>query len=265
MWRRVRLVLSDWDDTITARDTLALVADAGYSTQPGFPRPWSHYGQVYQQQLEAYNRAFRKDPEALPIANHERYQQGVRPVERSGVDAALADGLFQRVTVADLQQQAVHVEVKAGFWDAHHHLSTKEVPLRVISVNTTLVIMRRCFEKMGRAVECHSNELEFGSDGYATGRWDPHTREMRSGSDKQEVVRAMVAAQTDGAVVYVGDSATDVLAMLEADVGIIIGDGTAHATATQLGVAVVPLAHGPQPGPCVYHAHSWAEIASIVE
>lgn len=77
--------------------------------------------------------------------------------------------------------------------------------------------------------------------------------------------------------IYVGDSVTDLLAMLDADVGIVVGEsGTFKKAASAFGIAVRPLAsaygaldgteeslrqRAPDPaGQCVYRVSQWAEI-----
>lgn len=77
--------------------------------------------------------------------------------------------------------------------------------------------------------------------------------------------------------IYVGDSVTDLLAMLDADVGIVVGNsGTFDKAAGAFGIAVRPLASAygvldgteklrrqgaPDPtGQCVYRVSQWAEI-----
>lgn len=78
--------------------------------------------------------------------------------------------------------------------------------------------------------------------------------------------------------IYVGDSVTDLLAMLDADVGIVVGDsGIFEETASAFGLTVRPLAsayealHGMEgvrkpgapdriTGQCVYRVSQWAEI-----
>ena len=80
-------------------------------------------------------------------------------------------------------------------------------------------------------------------------------------------------------VVYVGDSATDLPALLEADVGILIGESSsARRIAAQFGVRVAPLpsadstrllsddglAVAQQPG-LVWEARDWGEIGRFLQ
>lgn len=77
--------------------------------------------------------------------------------------------------------------------------------------------------------------------------------------------------------IYVGDSVTDLLAMLDADVGIVVGDSrTFEKAAGAFGIAIRPLASAygaldgteelrrrgasDATGQCVYRVSQWAEI-----
>ena len=77
--------------------------------------------------------------------------------------------------------------------------------------------------------------------------------------------------------IYIGDSVTDMLAMLDADVGIVVGDSdTFTKAASAFGIAVRPLASAygavdgaevlrrqgapDSTGQCVYRVSQWAEI-----
>jgi len=66
---------------------------------------------------------------------------------------------------------------------------------------------------------------------------------LRARAAEEEALRAEGDTGTGGAVVvYVGDSATDLLAMMAADIGILIGDsGWAREVARKYGVRVEPL------------------------
>eukprot|EP00978_Attheya_sp_CCMP212_P019717 scaffold55482_cov26-Attheya_sp.AAC.1 len=77
--------------------------------------------------------------------------------------------------------------------------------------------------------------------------------------------------KASGLVVYIGDSATDLAALVEADLGILIGNSGSSSTATmaeQWGINVHPLRHRPQfllqeeggITNVIWMAESWAEI-----
>jgi hypothetical protein len=91
---------------------------------------------------------------------------------------------------------------------------------------------------------------------------------------KQEHLRRLLsspaASQGVGPSVYIGDSLTDLLALLEADVGIVIGQSSSLLKiAGMMGVQMRPLlAYQPstQAGTkkVLYKAESWVEIGAVL-
>lgn len=138
------------------------------------------------------------------------------------------------------------------------------------------------------AVPVSSNDLVYDGRGVSTGevaipiagsfgkhrrfldlvtaaRATPGGSEQRAGSTQRSLA------------VYVGDSVTDLLAMLDADVGIVVGDcGTFARVANAFGISVRPLASAYEAlevpgrergghesagsGCCIYRVSHWAEI-----
>lgn len=92
---------------------------------------------------------------------------------------------------------------------------------------------------------------------------------MEGGPDKAAVV-AGLRGTTTGPVVYVGDSPTDVDALLAADVGVVFGDNpTLREVLALAGVHVEPLLDDDtqQQQPCqrtLYHTRSWHDIATVL-
>lgn len=70
---------------------------------------------------------------------------------------------------------------------------------------------------------------------------------MQNALDKRAIVKQLASTTKAGAItVYVGDSVTDLGALLEADIGIVMGDNsTLQRVATAAGITVRPLVTGP--------------------
>lgn len=129
-----------------------------------------------------------------------------------------------------------------------------------------------------------SNDLLYDEDGVSTG--DITVKVSGSFGKHQHFLNlAATARETTGVfetvprtmTVYVGDSVTDLLAMLDANVGIVVGDnddGAFEKVANAFGIAVCPLAavyaalgeaeragEGSTGGrTCIYRAAGWPEI-----
>lgn len=133
-------------------------------------------------------------------------------------------------------------------------------------------------------VPVSSNDLVYDENGVSTGEIAVNV----SGSfGKHQRFLALAAAAREtptsseplsrSITIYVGDSITDLLAMLDADVGIVVGNSeTFENVANAFGIAIRPLASAymaldetgklrkgasdPAGQQCVYRASRWAEI-----
>jgi hypothetical protein len=127
----------------------------------------------------------------------------------------------------------------------------------------------------------NANELARGADGLTTGALE---RAVECARDKGRLFGRIAAAERDataapgggapGASVYVGDSASDVLPLLAADYGIIVGSNALlRRVLAAHGARLAPLCAAPlQPprqqedvaAPVVYEAAGWNEINAFL-
>jgi hypothetical protein len=127
----------------------------------------------------------------------------------------------------------------------------------------------------------HANELARGADGVTTGGL---ARAVECARDKGALFTRLAAAEAaaaggrgggggggEGATVYVGDSATDVVPLLAADFGVVVGaNKLLRRVLAAHGVRLAPLAAAPLDGgggsgaPVVYEAAGWDEIHAFV-
>lgn len=137
------------------------------------------------------------------------------------------------------------------------------------------------FHLGGRPAPVSSNDLVYDEHGVSTGEVVINLSGS-FGKRQRFLDLAAMARKTAGrkgysprsVIVYVGDNVTDLLAMLDADVGIVVGNsGTFERIASAFGIAVCPLAsayvalRNPREwaergcaGRCVYRVSHWAEI-----
>jgi hypothetical protein len=131
-------------------------------------------------------------------------------------------------------------------------------------------------------VAIHANELARGPDGATTGAL---RRTVECARDKGALFTRLVAAEAAagaasgnaaggsqrGVSVFVGDSATDVVPLLAADYGIVVGSNALlRRLLARRGVRLAPLAAAPLTppdeggAPVVYEAASWDEIHAFL-
>ena len=137
------------------------------------------------------------------------------------------------------------VTFRPGFW---HSLIAptlaQSIPVTVVSVNWDAAWIRGCL-RAGVAAECgdvsavervdvRCNNLEV-VDGVTTGRWAVG-ESVLTAEDKVRILRELQGE--GGRVCYVGDSETDLGALVEACVGVVVG-GRMDGVLAELGVEVV--------------------------
>lgn len=135
-----------------------------------------------------------------------------------------------------------------------------------------------------RPTRISSNDLLYDEHGLSTGEigvnvpgsFGKRQRFLDLASAAQQTAGGVASAESS-LTVYVGDSVTDLLAMLDADVGIVVGNsGSFERTASAFGIPIRPLASAYEAldeteqsagegsysdlAHCVYRVDSWAEI-----
>lgn len=260
MARRHLLLFVDFDETLTrfGADTISRLASAAYARQCSSVQlpPWSYFADTYMRDYNRHTQSYPPETRNSLEAEKE-FLKSLKLVERASIERVEASGLFKgldfpaflRTAVGDRQQLAEGL-MRKGWWAA-----TKKVLQRgessgqvsVISVNWSRRWIRECLEcsvqaaegEMAevRRIEIYANELVVeGNERTTTGaldRWfGDEDGGIWTGWDKLRVMKDIIhnneKAFKEGKaqgklVVYVGDSTTDLLCLLEADVGIIFG------------------------------------------
>jgi phosphoglycolate phosphatase-like HAD superfamily hydrolase len=264
--RRINLVL-DFDGTLTVSDTLSLVAHIGYqkrrNASPPVP-PWSSIVSAYLFDLSAHTSSYPHPPASRITFDAERdWLNSLLPIERASAQRAIDAGIWDGVTVQDVERVATEA-VKAGDvklregWGSLLSIvggqRKAQGKLNVLSVNWS-----RCWimsvidaslesrippsQKTGleaalAETEVFANELpSIAATVEAANSVKKFTRkrvvEIRTSGDKVEMMRELRSSHAE-LVVYVGDSATDLQCLLDADIGICIRDEKMGSTQREL-------------------------------
>ncbi|MBT5536492.1 hypothetical protein HOK31_25740, partial [Candidatus Poribacteria bacterium] len=131
--------------------------------------------------------------------------------------------------------------------------------VHIISANWSADMLRGAVGDVG---DIHSNDLEFDAEGLTTGRF---LRRMVSARDKGVCLRGV--ADGRGRVVYVGDGMNDLAALLEADIGIVIGrKPDMQRVCEALGIPTYAMAEAGRvsAGESLLRVDCWDEIAQCL-
>ena len=242
----IRHLILDFDETLTPADTISLLTSAAYrlrpTTLPPLP-PWSYFTESW---LGDYNRHIQSYPHPRCTVDEEcRFLASLAPVERASIQRIEKAGVFKDLSITDLACAAETVTVRLGFWQACRPVLDAGGLVSVLSVNWSRAWIRSALgaavareardgkrerERFEAEASLVSNDL--CSDGTTTtGEFtrNPELGEdhgIWTAEDKATTMNLYLAegGVEDGLVVYVGDSSTDLMCLLQADVGVVIGD-----------------------------------------
>lgn len=236
---------------------MGLVGRAAY-TDRQFDVPWSHFVDVYMAKHDSFISSTSKP---TSLEEELAYQQALVPVERSSWDEMVRVKLFDGVRTENLTNQAQSANVFPHGVQFIKRAVDKGIPVYILSVNWTSKIMKEILRKHGvcpSKVHFITNELETVDDvltGDAQGG-------VHTGSDKLHQFMQIKRKYPDKKVYYIGDSASDLLCILEADCGIAFGDGSALSKLQQY---EIPYDEGSQGHSRYKHIQSWDQLAALLD
>ena len=246
----MKLVL-DWDETITAADTISTLANPACEGPP-----FAFYTKEYIKDYEEFSR------EAEPPANKDELYAKLRAVdavEAPSLDRISNGGLFRGITDDELRQRARRVSFREGWPEAHDWIcNAPKLQLWftcILSVNWS----RRFIEHaLGQScIRVISNEID--SQARIVG---PDGNTIRTAAHKLAHFDKLGRGDQ---TVYVGDSMTDIMCLLSADLGILVGSRI-EARIRAVGINPVDV-HGwlaGQRGDLVVAA-DWGEILRVLQ
>ncbi|SJX62015.1 uncharacterized protein SRS1_10642 [Sporisorium reilianum f. sp. reilianum] len=229
----------DWDETITASDTLALIAPPE-STQLHGP-PFSSYTSAYLSDLSAFEASFGV---RLDWTRQLEFLGALDSVEQASVARVEDGGLFKGMPLAEMLARAeTQVEFRAG-WDAFYawlaaQTEARALDARIISVGWSSTFIRHAIEHSshspkGTIGSVYANDVQM-ADGVGTGALSKSSEgAVRTGMDKLRVMRACL--REGGVSVYVGDSTTDLPCLVEAQYGLLMKRADAFGASSIAGV-----------------------------
>lgn len=254
------MIIADWDETITTKDTIALLAEAAYNAKPSFKPPFLHFVDVYMQASCAYKRKYAHP--RTSVAEERQYQLGLHPVEMSSIDEIVTRGLFKDVSRSHFDAVAKKVQLRDNFLEFLNHCRCSQIPVIVLSINWCRYFIEQVLRRYGfepsNILEVVANDFEYKNE-ICTGQFDGKFS-VRTGLDKVEYMKQM---KNERKIMYIGDSSTDLFPLLESDLGIIIEGGLVKLVAEKLGITVKEL-QGWREENCLFEG-SWTDILNALK
>ncbi|KAJ8577696.1 hypothetical protein ON010_g1510 [Phytophthora cinnamomi] len=215
------LLCTDFDETITQRDTTSLLFQLACSPASTAQQLVTQYVTELDELLKSYEGRW-----ATQQQEHERnfdaeglreFLRGYAATDLRSTQRVVACLALRGIRRPDIFAAAGAVQLRANCAKTLAAVEQWEV----LSTNWSTELVAAALQHAGVATastQIVSNELKMDEHGVSTGEIDVT---VQSPVDKERRVAELRSRQGDeqSVVVFVGDSATDLLAMLEADVG----------------------------------------------
>lgn len=233
MSRRRLLLFTDFDETLTSTDTLSHLVATAYTLQGPdvLLPPWDYFSSTYLCDYDTYAKQFPAESRRT-LEEEQRFLEGLRGAERASVERVEEAGVFRGLDRGVLVRDAARMGgmMREGWEEVVRGVVGERGWVVVVSVNWSRAWIRECLVGVEEEeVRVFANEFVVGEDGRTSGRLDRWFGEVEGGiwtaGDKVKVMRDFIGGgeQKEALVVYVGDSVTDLLCLLEADVGVVFG------------------------------------------
>ncbi|KAI9492543.1 HAD-like domain-containing protein [Zychaea mexicana] len=260
------MILVDFDETITTTETTPLLGQFGLDYH-GSSLPWHYFIDTY---MEDYNRIKEQFP-TNTTAPEERIK-AFRAAEEASLARIHTRKVFQGLTrqqIFDHGQKLSTSYLRPDALDTLVSIKNNNGNdcLRIVSVNWSKDWIRGFLEpylELSYDQIC-SNDLVYDDQGKATGEIQ---QEVLTSYDKRRVVqRIKHEIPQDMPIVYIGDSPGDVLPLVDANTGIVIGDNQRLLKAIKddfhrTVVESIPSSSRTPGQPPIYRVDTWNQIRS---
>ncbi|XP_039116819.1 bifunctional TH2 protein, mitochondrial [Dioscorea cayenensis subsp. rotundata] len=298
------VIFSDFDLTCTVVDSSAILAEIAILTAPkadliglddsnarisstDLRNSWDslsgQYTEEYEQCIENIlpsDKASSFDYEGL-----RKSLEHLSNFEKQANSRVVESGVLRGMNLDDIKRAGELLSLQEGCRDFFQKIVSKQenfnADIHILSYCWCGDLIRSAFASGSlNVLNIHANEFEY-NESISTGNI---IRKMESPLNKVEAFKDILGNAGDKdqhLSVYIGDSVGDLLCLLEADVGIVIGSSTSlRKVGEQFGVSFVPLfsglvakqkhlAEGAQPvwkglSGVLYTVSSWTEIQAFI-
>lgn len=261
------IIFSDFDLTCTVVDSSAILAEIAIVTAPksdqiqpedqivrmsssDLRNTWDllskQYTEEYEQCIESIMPSDRLndfDYDKLSIALEQ-----LSKFENTANNRVIESGVLKGISLEDIKRAGERLILQDGCTNFFQRIVKNEnlnANVHVLSYCWCGDLIRSAFSSADlNELNVHANEFTY-EESISTGEI---VKKVESPIDKVEAFRNILKNCNDNKqklTVYIGDSVGDLLCLLEADVGIVIGSSSSLRTVgTQFGISFVPLYSG---------------------
>ena len=220
---RVDKLISDFDETISQEDTIQTLVNAAMQNRAVNELPTI---EEWKQTVEWYRTRYSHRCNKWLNVPREYYQGTVADFlsEIESLEMASIAKVMKKRFLAGLRQEQLRkagrqVQKREGAKTCLSEMRSAGVTVEILSANWSQIFVEEAVKGFCDAVV--ANRLLFDERGYSTGEIELRVASAR---DKRRYFEAR--RSKTGLTGYVGDSVSDLRAILEADVGLLVGENT---------------------------------------
>ncbi|KAI7855073.1 HAD-like domain-containing protein [Circinella umbellata] len=228
-------ILVDFDETITTLETTPLLGQFGLDYQKSNNKnsnsslSWHYFVDSY---MNDYNQIKTTLPSSIDITNR---LKKLRHAEEASLTRIHAHHVFQGLTRELIFNQAKHLGpklLKPNVLETLKSIKNKKDNLRIISINWSKDwirgILNSCLmdheDELLSLDQIYCNDLIYDKEGIATGEIQS---KILTSFDKKLIIDQEIKKEhinNKKKIIYIGDSLGDLLPLVKADIGIVMGN-----------------------------------------
>ncbi|KAI9077986.1 hypothetical protein K1719_040115 [Acacia pycnantha] len=262
------MIFSDFDLTCTVLDSSAILAEIAIVTAPksdqnqsmdqtvrmssvDLKNTWKELSDQYTEEYEQCIENIMMPAERLENFDFQKLSIALEQLskfEKKANDRVIKSGVLKGLNLQDIKRAGEHLSIQDGCFNFFRGIVKNEklnANVHILSYCWCDVLIKSAFLSAGlNELNVHANELTF-KESVSTGEI---VKKMESPLEKVQAFRDKLNNFNDdrkNMTVYVGDSVGDLLCLLEADIGIVIGSSSSlRKVGTHFGISFVPLFPG---------------------
>jgi len=212
-------------------------------------------------------------PITLPqdsVRKIEQFTQKMKELEIDSIRLTEERRLLSGIPKKEIVKQANDIPTRENALEVISLAKINNVPLAIVSVNWCKDLVENVLYHEGLTdIPIFCNSLEFNEDQLTTGQINGN---IHSSFEKRQIFRELIEKSNyEGATIFIGDSSTDILALLEAEIGILFSPSArTRGFCEAFGISMTSVEMGPsQIGKKkdtleLFTANSWKDIAKFL-
>ena len=258
-------LIADFDGTVTQKDTispLVLTAAENRSDQDQFLEQWEQVVQWYVSQQESNVQRWIATSES---SNHLiDFLESFKPIEEESLRRVTQQKFLRGLTKHDLKKLGCNVLKREGVAKVLKGLQVSAVEIEILSANWSKTLIQSAMGEL--CDQIWTNYLVFDDFNKSTGEIRQNVTSAQDKLSFFERHRSKI-----GKTLYIGDSITDFLAILSADIGVLIGDNhVARQVIDYFGISTVSITNNQEYNPEIHRPgiilliDSWLDLEDFL-